>query len=334
MNRRSRAHPWLVALIVGVAAIGLAACGSSSKSSSSSSSAAGGSSSSTASQSSASGGSLPGKGKPAITLGDKNFTEEFILGYLYQDALKAQGYTVNLKPNIGSSELINTSLTSGKIDMYPEYTGVIDTVLAGINENNPPKSAQAAYQIAKSYEAKHGSSTLPPTPFFDADGIAVLPPFAKAHNLKTIADLSKLKHWTYGGPEENKTRYEGVVGLQQAYKLHNFTFIGLQEGQAYPALDSHKIDAAAIFTTDGQLTQKGKYVLLTDTKNIFGFQNVTPVIKTSVLKKEGPAFAATLDKVDALLTNKAVQALNAAAVLNHQNPSAVAQAFLTANHLG
>ena len=329
MFRRSRARPWLVALVVGVVAIGVAACGSSSKSSSSSS--AGGSSS--ASQSSAGGGSLPGKGKPTIILGDKNFTEEYILGYLYQYALQGQGYTVTLKPNIGSSELVNTSLTSGKIDMYPEYTGVIDTVLAGQSVSNPSKTAQAAYVFAQKYESKHGFTLLNKTPYFNADAIAVRPSFAKSNNLKTIPDLAKLKHWTYGGPVENKTRYEGVVGLQKAYHLHNFTFIGLQEGQAYPALDSGKINAAAVFTTDGQLLQKSKYTILTDTKNIFGFQNVTPVVRTTLLKKEGPAFAATLNKVSALLTNHVMQTLNADVAVNQQSPSVVAKKFLQANKI-
>ena len=40
------------------------------------------------------------------TIGDKNFTEEYILGDLYQQALEAKGYKVSLKPNIGSSEII------------------------------------------------------------------------------------------------------------------------------------------------------------------------------------------------------------------------------------
>src|SRR5205085_12292196 len=67
----------------------------------------------------------PGKGKPAVTLGDKNFTEEFNLGELYAQALRAKGFIVKVKSNIGSSELIDKALTSGKIDLYPEYTGVL-----------------------------------------------------------------------------------------------------------------------------------------------------------------------------------------------------------------
>src|SRR5215210_8621999 len=88
----------------------------------------------------------PGKGKPAVTMGDKNFTEQYVLGDLYKQALEAKGFTVKLKGNIGSSEIIDKALTSGKIDMYPEYMGVIDTVIAGGSEEQRPKSAEEAYQ--------------------------------------------------------------------------------------------------------------------------------------------------------------------------------------------
>ena len=52
---------------------------------------------------------------PTIVLGTKNFGEEYILGQLYKQALEAKGFKVSYKENIGSTELIQTSLTSGKI---------------------------------------------------------------------------------------------------------------------------------------------------------------------------------------------------------------------------
>ena len=54
---------------------------------------------------SSSAASLPGTGKPAVVIGDKNFAEENILGALYSQALKAKGYSVTLKDNIGTSEI-------------------------------------------------------------------------------------------------------------------------------------------------------------------------------------------------------------------------------------
>ena len=64
---------------------------------------------------------LPGTGKPPVTIGDKNFTEQFLLGELYAEALSAQGYTVQLNRNIGPTEVTLQALYSGRLDMYPEY---------------------------------------------------------------------------------------------------------------------------------------------------------------------------------------------------------------------
>jgi osmoprotectant transport system substrate-binding protein len=313
----------MAALLTVALAIALAACGSSNSKSSSSSS--GGTSSSAAPS------GQPGKGKPAVTLGDKNFTEEFVLGQLYKQALEAKGFTINLKNNIGSSEVIDKALTSGKIDLYPEYTGVIVQVLA--KNNKPPKSADETYTLAKAFEAKRGFDMLDKTPFFDADALAVKPSYAQKYGLKSTADLKKVPHFTYGGPPENKTRYQGVVGMKQAYGLNNFTFKPLTIGLQYQALDSGKIDVAAVFTTDGQLQNTGKYVVLTDPKGIFGFQNVSPVVNKKVLAAQGPEFAATLNAVSAKLTNEAMRKMNAAVDLDKQKPADVASAFLSANGL-
>ena len=83
-----------------------------------------------------------GANKPAITIGSKSFTEEAILGELYSQALRAKGYKVTLKPNIGQTEIADKALTSGKIDMYPEYTGTTLSVVA--QQKTKPKSAEEA----------------------------------------------------------------------------------------------------------------------------------------------------------------------------------------------
>ena len=43
---------------------------------------------------------------PTITLGSKNFTEEYVLGELYKQALQAKGFSVNYKQSIGATEVI------------------------------------------------------------------------------------------------------------------------------------------------------------------------------------------------------------------------------------
>ena len=87
-----------------------------------------------------------------------------------------------------------------------------------------------------------------------------------------------------------------------------------------------------MFTTDGQL-QRGSYVVLTDPKFIFGFQNVAPVVSQKVLDREGPAFAQTLNAVSAKLTAEAMRRMNAAVDIDKSKAADVAKAFLAANQL-
>jgi osmoprotectant transport system substrate-binding protein len=307
----------MLALVAMSLAIALAACGSSDKKSSSSSAKPP--------------SGQPGKGKPAVTLGAKNFTEEFILGQLYKQALEAKGFKVNLKNNIGSSEIIDKALTTGKIDVYPEYTGVIAQELA--HGTGKPKSADDTYNQAKAFEAKRGFVLLDKSPGFDADVNVVKPAYAKKYGLKSTADLKKVGKFKFGAPAENKTRYQGIVGMRKVYGLTNAQFVPLAIGLRYQALDSGKIDVAAGFTTEGQLADKSKYVSLTDPKGVFGFQNITPVVDKKKLAKLGPGFQQTMNAVTAKLTNEALQKMNGAVDLDKQKPAEVASKFLSANGL-
>jgi osmoprotectant transport system substrate-binding protein len=267
--------------------------------------------------------------KPTVIVGNKNFTEEFILGQLYKQALEAKGYKVVFKGSIGSSELIDTALTSGKINFYPEYDGVIVTDLA----HKPfPKSATATYQAALKWEQSRGFTLLEPTPFFNTNAVAVRPEFAQRNGLKTIEDLGKVGSFTYADTPENLHRLQGVAGLRKVYGLKKLKFKPLAIGLQYPALTRGDVDTADVFTTDAQLTRT-KLVLLEDTRHIFGFQNVAPVVSKKVLAAQGPEFAKVINDVSAKLTIKAMQTMNAAVDIEKKEPKDVAKQFLEANQL-
>jgi osmoprotectant transport system substrate-binding protein len=274
---------------------------------------------------------LPGKGKPTFILGDKNFPEEYILGDLYQQALEAKGYTVTLKPNLGSTEIAWKALKAGQIQGYPEYDGTLLATVAGISKNAANAKAEATETV--SWLGKHGYDFTNVTPFTDSDAIAVLKSYATAHGLTTIGSLKKLGSAVkLGGAAEFSTRYpDGLVGLHKIYKVYP-TFDPLTISSFYTALDSNEVNAAVVFTTDPPL-KTGKYVVLKDTKFIFGFQNVGMVVKKSVATAEGPAFTSTINSVSRLLTQQAIIALNSAVEVDKQSASSVAKKFLRANHL-
>ncbi|HEY1592010.1 MAG TPA: glycine betaine ABC transporter substrate-binding protein [Solirubrobacteraceae bacterium] len=324
----------MAALAVAAAAL-LAACGSSSTGSGTATSQTATTPTNSASVAAVAGNppaaaSGPGLGKPPVTIGDKNFTEEYILGSLYAQALAAKGYKVTVKGNIGSSEITYKALKSGQIDMYPEYTGTLLTAVAGIT--TPPKSAADAYTQAKAWAEQHGFTLLDKTPFYDSDALGTLKSYASQHHLTTIADLKPLgSSVKLGGAPEFATREEGLVGLKKEYGI-NPTFSPLAIGLTYKALDTGQVQVSDVFTTDPQLTTN-KYKVLTDPKFVFGFQNVAPIVSKKVVAAEGPEFAATLNKVSALLTIPAIQKMNAAVALDQQPYPQVAREFLQANGL-
>jgi osmoprotectant transport system substrate-binding protein len=277
------------------------------------------------------GGGLPGEGKPPVTLGTKDFPEEFILGELYTQALEAQGYTVNLKKNIGSTEIIDTALTSGEIDGYPEYLGVTVAVVAGVNE--PAASAEETYNMAKEFYEGRGQTISEQTPFFDVDAIGTTKEFADQNGLKTVADLKKLPSFTVGARPEFRDRFQGLRGMREVYGLTNAKFRQLAQGITYQALDDGSVDTINVFSTDAQLAS-GKYVVLEDPEGIFGYQHVALVIDQAKLEElGGDEFMSIINEVSALLTNDAIIAMNKAVVLDKQPEAEVARAFLEANQL-
>jgi osmoprotectant transport system substrate-binding protein len=266
---------------------------------------------------------------PTVTIGTKNFTEQYVLGQLYKQALEAKGYKVAYKENIGSSELIDTALASGKINFYPEYTGVIVADLAKLPA---PKSAAAAYAAAKKFEDGRGNTMLTATPFYDSDSFGMLTSTAKKLGVKTIADMKKVKSFSYAGYPECKTRITCLLGLKQIYGLTQTKFVPLGSISVYTLLDQGKTTAGDVFSTDPQLISK-KYTILTDTKHIFGFQNVAPVLSQQLAKAGGSSFASIVNAVSAKLTIPAMIAMNKAVAIDKKSPASVAAAFLAANKL-
>lgn len=278
--------------------------------------------------------SLSGCGAAApstvITVGSKEFAEEWILGELYTQALDDRGFNVELKTNIGSTEIIDRALTAHRIDVYPEYTGVILQVLD--HRKQVPGTAKGTYHAAKTFEKTRGLGLLKPTPFQNKNAVAVTHEFARKHHLKTIADLRKLGPIEYAEYPDNIDSSLGYTGLVKAYGLSNMKVRSLNIGLQYKALESGEVQAADVFTTDPQLA-RSNLVILKDTENIFGFQNVAPVVDQSTLDRQPPEFAETLNEVDSLLTVKAMRALNRAVAVNRLPAAEVASRFLEANHV-
>ena len=271
----------------------------------------------------------PSSSAKSLTLGTKDFTEEFIVGQLYRQALAANGCAISYVQNIGSTEIVDRALTSAQIDAYPEYTGEAVSTVAKITKT--VSTPREAYLLAKAFYARRGQVMSDMTPFFDTDAVAVLTPYAKKYGLVSTGDLKKVPHFKFGARPEFLGRQEGVAGMKRVYGIKNLTFQSLALGIQYQALDSGAVNAIDVFTTDPQLAS-GKYTVLKDPKSIFGFQNVALVINKSKLSV-CPHVLAVVNRVNKLLTEPAIIAMNKAAAIDKEPAAAVAAAFLKSNHV-
>jgi osmoprotectant transport system substrate-binding protein len=327
-----------LALACGLAAVGLAACGSGSHSptasppSSTTTIASAGASTTTTTVTTTTTTTttetvtLPGAGKPPVTIGDENTPEQFILGQLYYQALKAQGFPVSLNQSIGPTQVIMQALATGQLAMYPEYLDTWDSDVAGIKGSF--RTRADAYASGQRYAAAQGLKLLDPTPFSDTEAIAVTFDYAVENNLQSIPDLAGVStQLTLGGPPQFQQGPGGLPQIESGYGVVPEAFKPLEIGAQYQALDQGTVQAAVVNTTDPELLS-GSYPLLSDPDNVFGWGNVVPVASAKALDAEGPLFEATIDRVSALLTLPAMRELNADVELNNENPAAVAQQFL------
>jgi osmoprotectant transport system substrate-binding protein len=272
--------------------------------------------------------------EPTIILGTKDFTEEYVLGQLYKQALEAKGVTVQYKENIGSTEIIQTALRSGKINAYPEYVGEI--VQTAYHQKSLPKTARGWWALAKRLLAKDGFFLTNATPFFDVDAIAVRKGDATKYKLKTLFDMKRLQNsaqrpsnFSIGARPEFKNREEGFLGMKRVYGLTKLKYVNIATGLTYKALDQKKVFCINVFSTDAQLST-GKYTVLKDPKLIFGVQNVAVILKKNVATTK---VVTIINAVSAKLTLPAILAMNKATQLNKQSPASVADKFLRANKL-
>ncbi|RBP66090.1 osmoprotectant transport system substrate-binding protein [Brevibacterium sanguinis] len=265
-----------------------------------------------------------------ITIGSKGFAESWIMGELYAQGLRALGYQIDLKTNVGSSDIISAALTSGQIDIYPEYTGVI--LVSFMGEESLMDSAEATYDLAGRWAEENSIRMLNATPFENKNAIAVRKEFADEHDLARISDLQGIGDFLYSTYPDNVTGAQGYEGIVEAYGLDNMELKTLSIGLNYQAIERGEIQAADVFTTDPQLL-RSDLVVLDDDKKLFGFQNVVPLIRDdaySAMDEDGPEFLNTLHS---LLTLEAIQALNEASAINRIDAAQVAKVFLNDNGL-
>jgi glycine betaine/choline ABC-type transport system substrate-binding protein len=271
--------------------------------------------------------SNPENGSKSVTIGSKNFPEQFILGEIYAQALEAAGYKVKKQLNLGDENVAFKALQGGEIDAYPEYTGTSLSSHLKVKVTEIPKEPDVAFQQLVEGQKKNDVTPLPRTEFENTYRIGMLKETnERLGGIKTISELKgKEGDLSIMGFPECKQRPDCLLGLQDTYGLKFKRFVASQD--QYAILDSKKADVAMVFTTDAQLTTD-KYAILDDDKKLFPPYQVTLLIDSKKLQELGPDAQKTVELVQKGLTNEVMGELNSRVALDKQKPDKVAADYL------
>ena len=271
----------------------------------------------------------PANAETTLTVGSKNFDEQFILGEIYAQALEAKGFKVDRKLNLGSEQIAYKALKAGQIDAYPEYTGTSLTSFFDVDIDDVPKDADEAYELAKEEYAKQDITALPRTQFENTYRIVTLKEtqadlLKGAATVTEVAALPNADELSIAGFPECRQRTDCLLGLNNTYDWKP-EFVA-DEGK-YTPIEKDRADLGFVFSTDGELTS-GEYPIVEDDKGLFPPYNISFGIRNDALEKIGPEGREAIEAVQKPLTEKVMQELNSRVSIDKEEPAAVAEAYL------
>ncbi len=267
--------------------------------------------------------SLPGS---KLAVGSKNFTESFVIGEIYAQALEAAGLRVDRLFNLGSTQIAIAAMRRGNIDLYPEYTG---TALIDVLHLAPISDPRLAYEtVAREFARRYDIIWLDPSPMNDSQALATTRAVAARYHLETLSDVARAApHLRLATIQEFLARPDGLPGLQKFYGGFHFLDVRTYDiALKYQALLTGKADVASAFTTDGAI-ELDALVLLRDDRHFWSAYNVAPVVRRAALTAR-PQLAQILNAVSPAITDRAARAMNAAVENEQQDPADVAASFL------
>lgn len=246
-----------------------------------------------------------GSSGDTIIVGSADFAESQLIATIYSHALANAGVTVEEKLGIGAREVYIEALNDGSIDLVPEYSG---TLLSYYDESAAPSTAdEVITQLGELLP--DGLAVLEASEATDGDTVTVTKAFAEEHGITKISDLSGLsEEMTFGGPAEIKTRYMGLVGLEELYGLTFKDCLVLDAGGplTLAALTGGQIQAGDMFSSDPAI-EDNDLIALEDDKALFGFQQVLPLGRADKLTD---TVTEVLNKISAALTTEGLMDLN------------------------
>ena len=257
-----------------------------------------------------------------IMVGSKKFTESVILGEAARHLMRAAGYRVRHRRELGGTRVLWNALRRGEIDVYAEYTGTLRAeTLAQLKLKDDAALTRAL--------SKRGLRMTAPLGFNNTYALGMKAERAAALGVQTIADLLSHPKLRFGFGNEFMDRADGWPALQRRYKLPQAGVRGLDHDLAYRGLMAGDIDVMDVYTTDAEIAYYGLRILKDDLGHFPAYRAV--FLYRADLAARAPAAVAALGRLAGRIDDGAMARLNGAVKLKGRSESAVAARFLNAN---
>ncbi|MBA2504947.1 MAG: hypothetical protein H0V29_03270 [Thermoleophilaceae bacterium] len=265
--------------------------------------------------------------KKQITIGSKNFAEQYILGEIYAQSLEAAGYKVDKQLDLGSEQIAFKALKKGTIDAYPEYSGTALTSFYKVKTDDVPRDKEESFSQLEEKLKGDDIVAFTQTPFENTFRIASSKEFAeKVGNPKTVSELAENAGTKYkiSGFPECRQRTDCLLGLNQVYDWKP-KFVSSQG--KFEDLDKNQSDLTFGFSTDGEFALN-KYASYEDDKQLFPPYFVTLLVRKPTADELGPKGREIVESVQEPLNEEVMQELNSRVTIDKEKPEAVAASYL------
>ena len=239
-----------------------------------------------------------------VVIASKDFTESIILAEIAAQLLEARGVSVERQFELGGN-LPHEALLSGKVDLYPEYTG---TAYAAILHHTPISNPRQVYeQVKQEYATQFGLDISPPLGFENTFAMLVRGEDARRLKLKTISDATPYAPgWRAGMGQDFMSRADGFPGFSKAYGLKFREVREMDLSLTYIALASKQVDLIAGNSTEGRIATLD-LVQLEDDRRYFPPYEAVYVVRKAALT---PTLSEVLSKLSNAIMTDEMRKLN------------------------
>ncbi|MBP5981241.1 MAG: ABC transporter substrate-binding protein [Halomonas sp.] len=271
-----------------------------------------------------------------VVVSSKIDTEGAVLGELIIQTLERNGIATENRLQLGATNVVRTALTTGEIDIYPEYTGN-GAFFFDMADSDVWKDSEQAYQTVREKDAQNGLVWLTPASANNTWAMSIREDVASEHDLTTLEDLAAYiaegGDFKFAASAEFVESAQALPAFQEAYgfELTADQLLVLSGGNTAATMraaaqQTSGVNGAMTYGTDGGLSALG-LVVLEDTQGVQPVYQPAPVVRESVLEAY-PNIEPLLEEVFSTLDEVTLQELNANVAVNGLSADQVANDYL------